>query len=196
MLGVGFSDITSYDLTTSYLAFSLCTLFTCEKKLQCGHYTQEQTPLSNWRGFCCDIIFIIIHCVGKSASKTWFKLVLGLTGTYCVSFDFFIVQLTDWLTDWRAVIAQSVYRWATGWTIGVLGCDSRRGLGIFLFTTASRTALGRTQPPIQWIPGALSLGVWRQGREGDRLPPSSAEAKEWVELYLYSPIRLHGVVLS
>jgi hypothetical protein len=31
-----------------------------------------------------------------------------------------------------------------GWTIGVLGFDSRRGLGILLFATASRTALGPT----------------------------------------------------
>jgi hypothetical protein len=31
-------------------------------------------------------------------------------------------------------------------------------LEIFLFTTASRTALGTTQPPIQWVPGALSMG--------------------------------------
>jgi hypothetical protein len=37
----------------------------------------------------------------------------------------------------RAVIAEI----ALGWTRGVLGFDSRRGLGIFLFTTASRTAL-------------------------------------------------------
>jgi hypothetical protein len=29
-----------------------------------------------------------------------------------------------------------------GLTIGVLEFDSRRGLGIFLFTAASRTALG------------------------------------------------------
>jgi hypothetical protein len=34
-----------------------------------------------------------------------------------------------------------------GRMIGVLGFDSRRGLGIFLFTTASRTALGPNQPP-------------------------------------------------
>jgi hypothetical protein len=32
------------------------------------------------------------------------------------------------------------------------------GLVIFLFTTASRTALGPTQPPIQWVSGALSPG--------------------------------------
>jgi hypothetical protein len=64
----------------------------------------------------------------------------------------------------RAVITQSVWRWATGWTIEVLGFDSRRGLGIFLFTTASRMALGATQPPIQGVPGALPLGVKRPGR--------------------------------
>jgi hypothetical protein len=78
----------------------------------------------------------------------------------------------------RAVIAQSVQRWATGWTSGVLGFDSWWGLGIFLFTTASRTALGPTQPPIQWVLGALSLGVKRPGREADNSPPSSAEVKE------------------
>jgi hypothetical protein len=62
-----------------------------------------------------------------------------------------------------------------GWTIRAPGFDSRRGLGIFLFTTASRTALGPTKPPIQWVPGALSLGVKRPGREADHSPPSSVE---------------------
>jgi hypothetical protein len=42
----------------------------------------------------------------------------------------------------------------------------------------SRTALGPTQPPIQWVPGALSLGVKRPRREADHSPPSSAEVKE------------------
>jgi hypothetical protein len=74
-----------------------------------------------------------------------------------------------------------------GWTVGVLGFDSRRGLGIVLFTTASRTALWPAQPPIQWVPEALSLGVKRPRREADHSPPSSAEVKECAELYLHSP---------
>jgi hypothetical protein len=51
------------------------------------------------------------------------------------------------------------------------GFDSRQGLGIFLLT---RQALGPTQPPIQWVPGALFLGVKRQEREAVHSPPSSA----------------------
>jgi hypothetical protein len=94
------------------------------------------------------------------------------------------------------VIARSVKHWATGWTIGVLGFDSRRGLEMFLLTTASRTALWSTQSPDQWVLGALSLGVKRPGCAADHSPPSRAEVKECVELYLYSTIRLHGVVLS
>jgi hypothetical protein len=38
------------------------------------------------------------------------------------------------------------------------GFDSLQGPGIF-FTTSSRPALGPTNPPIQWVPGALSLRV-------------------------------------
>jgi hypothetical protein len=52
------------------------------------------------------------------------------------------------------------------------------GLGIFLFFTLSRLALGPTHSPIQWVPGALSLGVEWPGREADHSPPSTAEVKE------------------
>jgi hypothetical protein len=44
----------------------------------------------------------------------------------------------------------------------------------------------------------ISLGVKRPGREADHSPPSSAEVKEWVELYLHSPNMpsLHGAQLK
>jgi hypothetical protein len=40
-----------------------------------------------------------------------------------------------------------------------------------------RSALGPTQPPIQRIPGALSLEVKRPEREVHHSPPSSANVK-------------------
>jgi hypothetical protein len=67
-----------------------------------------------------------------------------------------------------------------------MGCTNERGFGvrvpvgsrIFLFSMLSRSALGSTQPPIQWVPGVLSLGVKRQGCEADHSPPASAEVKK------------------
>jgi hypothetical protein len=69
-------------------------------------------------------------------------------------------------------------------------------LGIFFFSTAFRPAWG---PPIFLSNGHrefLSRGLKRPGHETDHSPSSSAEIKERVELYLHSPICLHGVVLS
>jgi len=43
--------------------------------------------------------------------------------------------------------------------------------------SGSRLALEPTHPPIQWIPGAISLGIKRPGREADHSPTSSAEDK-------------------
>jgi hypothetical protein len=53
-----------------------------------------------------------------------------------------------------------------------------------------------SSPPRPVGSGVLSLRVKRPGREADHSPPSSADVKEYVELYIHSPIRLHGVVLS
>jgi hypothetical protein len=58
-----------------------------------------------------------------------------------------------------------------------------QGLGIFLFTTASRAALRPTQPPIQWIPGALS-------------PPFNAEVKNAWRYTSTPPIRRHGTAVK
>jgi len=39
----------------------------------------------------------------------------------------------------------------------------------------NRRQLGSTQPPIQWVFWALTMGVKRPGREANCSPPSSAE---------------------
>jgi hypothetical protein len=63
------------------------------------------------------------------------------------------------------------------WMIEVLEFNSQQGLRIFLFII-SRMALGPTQPPIQLIPGTLSLEVKQSGHEAGHSPPSSDEVKE------------------
>jgi hypothetical protein len=51
----------------------------------------------------------------------------------------------------------------------------------FLFSMSSKPALGPTQPPIEWVPGALPSGVKWQGRESDDSSPISAEVKKmWI----------------
>jgi hypothetical protein len=56
----------------------------------------------------------------------------------------------------------------------------------FLFSTSSRPALGSTQPPVQWVPEALSSAVKRPGREADHSPPASSEVKK-IWIYISTP---------
>jgi hypothetical protein len=85
---------------------------------------------------------------------------------------------------------------ALGYGLDNRGFESRQGVEIFLFTTASGPDLEPTHLPIQWVPGALSLGVKRPGREADQSPTSSAEVKNAWSYTSTPPIHLHGVVLS
>jgi hypothetical protein len=75
-----------------------------------------------------------------------------------------------------AAMAKSIYRRATGWMTAKLGFNSWQGQDIYLYSTASRPTLGPTQPPIQCVLGALSLGLKRPKREADRSHPSSDDA--------------------
>jgi hypothetical protein len=83
-----------------------------------------------------------------------------------------------------------------GYRMDYIDFESRQGLGIILFTTASRPTLRPNQPPIQRVPGALSLEVKWRGREADHSTPSSTQDKNaWS--YTSTPlVRLHGMVLS
>jgi hypothetical protein len=56
----------------------------------------------------------------------------------------------------------------------------------------SRPTLRPIQPPLQWIPGAISPGVNRPGHEADH--SHLVQRSGMVELYLHSSMRLHGMV--
>jgi hypothetical protein len=71
---------------------------------------------------------------------------------------------------------------ATRYKLDGPGIESQWGRD---FQHPSRPALGPTQRPVQWVPGHSR--VKRPERGVDHPPPYSAEFKERVELYLYSP---------
>jgi hypothetical protein len=70
-------------------------------------------------------------------------------------------------------------RLATGWT-------SPGRVKNFFYSTSSRPALGPTQPPTQWVLGALFPKVKWKGCEADHSPPTSAEVKK-TRIYISTP---------
>jgi hypothetical protein len=88
------------------------------------------------------------------------------------------------------LIAGNVRRWRSRYSdwlrAGRQRDQSSRPGRVKIFSESSRPALRPTQPPIQWVPWALSLGIKRPGREADHSPPISAEVKKtWV--YISTP---------
>ena len=73
---------------------------------------------------------------------------------------------------------------ATRYGLDGPGIDFRRGAR---FSAPFQTGNGAHSASCIMGTGSLSSGVERQGRSVHHLPPSNAEVKERVELYLYSP---------
>ena len=80
--------------------------------------------------------------------------------------------------------------WGAGSSVGIATAYGLDGPGIESrwrrdFPHLSRPALRTTQPPVQWVfPRVVSCG---RGVTLTPQPPSIAEVKNRVELYLYSP---------
>jgi hypothetical protein len=66
----------------------------------------------------------------------------------------------------------------------------------FLFATASKPALGASQPPNQWYQRVLTPEIKRPGREAANPLQYSAEVKNAWSYTSTPSLRLHGVVLS
>jgi hypothetical protein len=83
--------------------------------------------------------------------------------------------------------------YAISWTIGV---RFPTGQGFYFFNIMSRLTLGSTQPPIQWVLGALSPRAKQPEHESDHSSPYSAEIKT-VTLNLHYPMSSgHGAYLT
>ena len=65
-------------------------------------------------------------------------------------------------------IAQSV-QWL-GYGLDTLGFNSRQRQKFFFFSKMARVVLGPIQPPLQWLPEALPLGVKWPKHEGNYSP--------------------------
>jgi hypothetical protein len=78
----------------------------------------------------------------------------------------------------------SVVGIATGYGLGDRGVGVRDPVGSRIFSSPCRPDQlwgPPNQPPIEWVPGAFSLGVKRQGCEADHSLPASAEVKKmWI----------------
>jgi hypothetical protein len=87
---------------------------------------------------------------------------------------------------------KSVVRFTALIKINLYSFKSRQGLGIFLFATASRLALGPTNLLSDGYQGHF-LAVKRPGCEADRSPISSAEVKN---AWSYTPIPQYAFMAS
>jgi len=63
------------------------------------------------------------------------------------------------------------------WVDGVNNQGEISGRGNNGTYSPSGPVLRPTQPPVQWVPGALTPGIKQLGHEADCSPPSSAKVK-------------------
>jgi hypothetical protein len=81
-------------------------------------------------------------------------------------------------------MAMTTETWKSSAVASGVSCSSNCQ---FLVLTSFCENLYLTQPPVQYVPGALTPLVKRSVRETDHLPPSNAEVKKCVDLYRHSP---------
>jgi hypothetical protein len=135
-----------------------------------AHMTDGVSALSHWL-FNLITLFqshrlILSNGMGK---LSWIIKCWELVGVCCYIFKCTTPIFRSCDSDWIRA----------GWQMGRSSSPGR--VKNFYFSTSSRPSLGSTQPPIRWVPGDLSPGVKRSGREADHSPPASAEInKIWI----------------
>jgi hypothetical protein len=73
-----------------------------------------------------------------------------------------------------------------------------RGKRFYLFFKVYGMALGSTQPPVQWIPRNVFLGVKQPGHETDHSSPSRAKVKNehsYISVTIYTFMACRRITL-
>jgi hypothetical protein len=112
-------------------------------------------------------------------------LIVCPTTDVCKNLQIVIQRLGDVISQW----------YSSGLRAGWSGVRFPTGDGNFSLHHRVQADSGAHPASYPGVARALSPGVKRPRREADD-SSSSAEAKECLELYLHSPIRLNGMVLS
>jgi hypothetical protein len=132
----------------------------------------------------CILIFILWHCECCNFLATD----LGLLGKLMVAWKLCTSLMVSMHIPNISTMSYLPILWLCSrysdwlWAGRQTGRSSSPGRVKNLFiSTSSRPVLGPTQPPIQWVPGALSPGGKQPGREAGHSPPTSAEVKKtWI----------------
>jgi len=119
----------------------------------------------------------VLQTGARSFVSTLFQVHYSLWSYLWTSHSLRLVSTVKWTTQEHAKHHCLYNDLAMGWLTEILRFDSRQV--IFLFSKASRLALGSTQPPTEWVTEALSPEVKQLGHEAEHWPPTCANT-EWV----------------
>jgi hypothetical protein len=113
------------------------------------------------------VVFYAVCVLSKDSRK----LVLPRTSFIIICFSVFLMIILICADRVIELVGVVVGYWLDG--PGLIPGIAR----FFVFSIASRLAVGPTQSHIQWGLGVTSQGVKRPSREADLSPPSSAKVK-------------------